>query len=223
MRLRMNVEIGRSLRGRRKITMNKADQELVRAFIALEISVEVRASLERLQEQLKQAGGKVSWTRPENIHLTLVFLGELAASRLAKLEAELDATCAGIAPFTFEVTGAGCFGSARSPRVIWVGIEDESGSLEHLQGEVSRAAGEVGFPQEHRKFKPHLTLGRVRSAMRVAELTSALASAKNSAHGRVRAGQVLLMQSQLDPQGARYSLLHASPLKGTRRNGHENR
>jgi 2'-5' RNA ligase len=197
------------------------DAEVVRAFIALAINEDVRSSLSRCQERLKYAGAHVSWVRPGNIHLTLAFLGDLLAKRLTRLRPALDRVGEGIPPLCFDVSDLGTFGSARCPRVIWVGVHEESGALAALHRDLLEALRSLGFPVEKRPFRPHLTLGRVRSPRGVGELTSAMASAKNTAHGRVRVDHLLLMRSHLRPQGAEYSLLHTSPLTGAETDGRE--
>lgn len=193
--------------------------DLLRVFIAVEISEEVREALRRLQDTLKRAPARVGWVAPENVHLTLAFLGDVFRAALPGFEAALDAVALDAAPFRFEASGAGYFGSARSPRVLWVGVSDESGGLGRLQERVATAARGLGLKVEDRPFKPHLTLGRVRSPQGAHELTSLMASAKNTGCGWVDVQRLLLMQSHLEHQGVRYSILHASALKGAQHHG----
>jgi RNA 2',3'-cyclic 3'-phosphodiesterase len=187
---------------------------VLRAFVAVEISEEVRRGLEVVEDALRKAGANVGWVAPENIHLTIVFLGDMFQSAVAAMAERLDAVTAGIAPFQYQVRGTGYFGSSRSPRVIWAGVEGAGSSLALLQEGAAAAAQELEFRREDRPFKPHLTLGRVRSRRRVDELTSALASHKDTGFGLVGVVRLLLMQSELEHQGVRYSVLHASALKG---------
>lgn len=187
--------------------------EVLRTFVALEIGEDVRASLRAAQERLKAAGASVSWVPVGNIHLTLVFLGHIFESRVAALAEGLDQVAGKFEPFAFEVTGLGVFGSARHPRVIWAGVQAPP-VLEALQREVAGVATSLGIALDDRPFRPHLTLGRVRGPQNLGALTSAFAAIKNTPHGSVRVGRLLLMRSQLDPRGARYSVLHESRLKG---------
>jgi 2'-5' RNA ligase len=193
----------------------------VRAFIAVDIGGAVRATLADLQRDLKRSGADVRWTRPESIHLTLAFLGETSAARCAELAGVLDRVALDVARFRFEVKGVGTFGPPRSPRVVWAGVVDESGGLGALHAGVTQALKTLGVPDEKRPFHPHLTLGRVRSRRGVAELTSTVASDNNSPLGWVQVESLLLMRSQLHPQGAQYSALHTSPLKGVEIDGRE--
>jgi 2'-5' RNA ligase len=163
---------------------------------------------------LKTVGARVGWVAPENIHLTLVFLGNIFGAQVAPLSEALDEIAAAVPPFRFAVEGAGSFGSARSPRVVWAGVADPEGRLASLQSRIVGVVKELGIRIEEREFKPHLTLGRVRSSYRAGELTSPLASATNASYGSVDVHRLLLMQSHLEHQGVRYSVLHESALKG---------
>jgi RNA 2',3'-cyclic 3'-phosphodiesterase len=187
----------------------------LRSFIAVEITDEVRSGLAAAQALLKETGAHVGYTAPENIHLTLQFLGDVLEENVPALEQGLDAAAARIAPFSFSVAGVGYFGDPRSPRVVWAGIPDAPPELAGLQDAVAALARDHGIPVEDRPFKPHLTLGRVRSRRGVAELTAALASIRNTAFGAVPVRRVLLMRSHLERPAVRYSILHAAQLKGT--------
>jgi len=188
--------------------------EVVRAFIAVSVDEAVRARLREDQERLRDSGARVSWVAPDKIHLTLIFLGEIFRGGIPKLREVIEPVATATTPFRFEVAELGFFGSPRSPRVIWAGVQEPSGVLMELQSALARELTRRAWVQERRPFKPHLTLGRVRGTGAVGPLTSALTSAKNNRYGWVAVDQVLLMRSELDPRGARYSLLHAFPLKG---------
>lgn len=188
--------------------------ELIRAFVALSVTEEVRRALEEVQKDLKRAGADVAWVRPENIHLTLVFLGHLPAELLDRVATELDSAAAETPMFSFEVRQVGTFGPPKAPRVIWAGVCDPSGTLGRLQEEILRRIRGLGIGVDDRPFHPHLTLGRVRRRAGVAGLTSRLNSYTNVSCGRVEAREVLLMESLLGSSGAQYRARHASALKG---------
>ena len=193
--------------------------EVIRSFIALPINDEVRAELDRLQKHLRHSGAHVSWVCTGNIHLTLAFLGDVFEPRVAGLASVLDDVGRRIPPFRFEVAQVGAFGSPRSPRVVWAGVDEVSGALAELHRELVLGLAGLDISLEDRPFRPHLTVGRVRSRRGLAELTSAMASVNNSRFGWVEAGRVLLMRSWLEPQGARYDVLHASFLTGVKQHG----
>lgn len=195
--------------------------EVIRVFIAVNVGNDIREFLVRRQQRLMNLSARVSWTRPESMHLTLAFLGEIDDIRCAGLAGSLDDVAADVRPFRFEVRGEGLFGPEKAPRVVWAGVADEEGGLATLHRGVNGALDSLGFPTEDRPFRPHLTLGRVRSRRGVAELTSTVASDNNSPLGWVQVEHLLLMRSQLHPQGAQYSVIHKSPLKGVEIDGHE--
>ncbi len=194
-----------------------AHDQLLRAFIAVEISDEARAALAAEQARLKKLGARVAWVAPESIHLTLLFLGDIFAAQVATLAAGLDAVAAPHAPFAVEVTGLGWFGPPQSPRVIWAGVTDPGGRLAALQKQVEEEARLLGLRTEARAFHPHLTLGRARPGGHASlpALTAALRQANDTAYGRCAVDAVRLMQSRLEPAGARHTLLHAATLKGS--------
>ncbi len=195
------------------------DDDVIRAFVAIEISEPVRAGLKSLQLKLKQANAKVGWVAPENIHLTVAFLGDVFGARLIRLGSLLDAVAASFAPFPFEVLGTGFFGSPESPRVLWADVREPTGALARLQEQVAAVARSLEIGVEDRPFAPHLTLGRVRARAGVGELTSRLESASNTSFGSVEVERLLLMQSHLEHHGVRYSILHESRLQGATQHG----
>jgi 2'-5' RNA ligase len=183
----------------------------VRSFIAIELSAEILRRVSRLQERIKAdlPPGLVRWTRPEGIHLTLKFLGDVQADRLEAIADALRSACAPHAPFSLSIGGMGVFPNARRPRVVWTGVDEPTGTLTHLQGDVERMIAPLGFPTERRRFSPHLTLGRVKRGRSAAELE---ALGRYAEQARVRVGEmevhaVHLMRSDLHPSGAVYTEL----------------
>lgn len=196
--------------------MKNPSDEVLRAFIAVEIPEEVRALLAKEQLQLKPLGARVGWVAPENIHITMYFLGDIFGAQVESLGAMLKEAARGYAPFEIEVTGLGWFGPPRSPRVIWAGIRDPQKRLDALQQRIESGVRGLGLCTEERPFHPHLTIGRVRPGGHAAlpALTRALEQAKDTVYGRCAVDAVRLMQSRLGSAGPRYSLLHEEKLKG---------
>jgi 2'-5' RNA ligase len=185
----------------------------MRAFIAIDLPNEVRAALADAQNALRKTRVKVSWARPENIHLTLKFLGEITDEQRVAIESALASLTVHHRPFTLSVAGAGGFPSLKSPRVIWIGCNEPTGALPKLQAEVETAAEALGFPREDRAFTAHLTLGRVKFPKPDPALTSAVELLKNKSFGEVRVSEVHLIQSQLRPEGPIYTKLSSHPLR----------
>jgi 2'-5' RNA ligase len=192
----------------------------VRAFIAIELPPHVLTQVGRLQTRVQQdvPPGLIRWVRPEGIHLTLKFLGDVERERLPEIEGALRHACSPHLPFALDIAGLGCFPNPRRPRVVWVGVQDEGHTLAAMQRDVERALVPLGFPTERRGFHPHLTLGRVRnrrpSGRQAAELE---VLGDYVSHAKVRIGQmavdeVHLMRSELLPSGAVYTALAVVPL-----------
>lgn len=190
-----------------------------RVFLAIDMPPDVREAVAAAQQALMRTGARVSWVREENIHLTLVFLGEVIPKRIATVCEAMDAICSQAPGFSVRVAGAGFFGSPSHPRILWVGIVDPPDALTALQRALTDRLAGRGFEVDRKRFKPHLTIGRVRGAAGVDALTSALAMANNASFGTVPVQRVFLMQSHLESQGVRYTICHESELKGTRDHG----
>ncbi|HEV2423825.1 MAG TPA: RNA 2',3'-cyclic phosphodiesterase [Terriglobia bacterium] len=186
----------------------------MRLFIAIDLPEPVRAALAREQARLRDACGKsrdIRWTRPEGLHLTLKFLGEVAAGRLPEISHALrplrfDA-------FEVDVAGFGFFPSARRPRVFWVGLEAPP-ALEEVATRVEAAMGILGFAPENRSFQPHLTLARFENHHPQPELEAALQKTGAGSFGRFTVSEFFLFASKLRPEGAQYSKLANFPGEG---------
>lgn len=178
----------------------------MRLFVAVNLSSEIRERLATVQDRLRHAQADVSWVRPENIHITLKFLGETEEKRLPSIrEALADAARTG-ASFPMEIAGVGSFGG-RVPRVVWVGVRDGARPLTDLARQVEHVLARLGFPKEKREFSAHLTLGRVRSPRNAEGLLATLHAAREEQFGSITAREFVLMQSQLQPSGSVYTLL----------------
>jgi len=178
----------------------------MRLFVAVNLPEEVRGRLAAAQERLRAARAQVSWVRPDNMHLTLKFLGETAPDRLDSIRAALAEVARRSLPFEAALGGVGSFGG-RVPRVVWAGVTDGATRLAELAGRVDGALAGIGFPRESRPFAPHLTLGRVRAPERAVVLAAALRAEGQGAFGRFRPEAFCLMESRLDPQGSIYTVV----------------
>ncbi len=190
-----------------------------RVFAALELP---RENQERLGEVLSglQAAvppGTVHWVRPEAIHLTLKFFGDVPEADLPGIEAALAEAAAASRPLQLSMVGLGVFPNARRPQVIWTGLGGELEPLQALQAAVDAQSAALGFPPETRAFVPHLTLGRVRGPLRPADhlpLMAHLSAHRADWFGEFSAGALSLVRSDLRPQGSVYTTLSAAALGG---------
>jgi RNA 2',3'-cyclic 3'-phosphodiesterase len=174
----------------------------------------VRARLGDVIGELRPAATGVAWVVPDNLHLTLKFLGGVEEARLTAVIAALTRAAIGTPPFELAVTGLGAFPSPTRPRVLWAGIADGAERLTRLAADVDETLGSLDFAREDRPFSPHVTFGRVREPRRQPVLGGILAAAAARDFGRIRVTKLSLMRSDLSPRGARYSELGAIPLAG---------
>ena len=185
----------------------------MRAFVAVFPPPEVQAALatRAIETSRSLAGarpdGAVRWTRPENVHLTLKFLGEVREEVLEDLCAVLEEVCAKHVPFDADLAGLGAFPSARRARVLWAGIGIGSDRLRSLAVDLDAALAPLGFEREERAYMPHLTLGRVRGRPVSFDLPPA---ARGDLGFRVR--RVELTESTLSAKGAVYRTIRAFAL-----------
>jgi len=185
---------------------------MIRCFVAIEIGDAVRKELSSLIEELKPFGTGIRWVKPENLHLTLKFLGEVSEERISKIEEVLNKVAAQSEPFTLHVRGTGRFPEKKRPRVIWAGVED-SGQLFQLQKAIEKALSELGFKEEDREFTGHITLGRVKEFSDQQRLIPILLRFKEKEFGIINVKEFVLMKSELRPDGARYERIGVYMLK----------
>lgn len=186
---------------------------LIRSFIAVEISDVVRRNLGAAQSELKKIDANVKWVKPEDIHLTLSFLGGISPRTITGAGEQLDIIGDRGRPLSFNVTGLGTFGKRHLPRVVWAGVMGDIAALSELQTEVHTAMRNLGLPLDDRAFKPHMTIGRVRSARGSDELKRVIGTKRETKFGHVDVSRVIIMKSVLTPVGPKYSVLHESPLR----------
>lgn len=186
----------------------------MRLFAAIDIEPAVRERLgkaqERLKEQLHLSGHQVKWVDPEQIHLTLKFLGEVRDDQITRVCDTLRRTAAQYASFDIEVRGLGVFG--RPARVVWAGISD-CPPLFQLQKDLEREFEKLGWDRENRAFEGHLTVCRVKNASAGDKLEKAVAGCEQEVFGPVTAGEVVLYQSILGSGGPSYTVVSRASLK----------
>ncbi len=186
--------------------------EKVRAFVAVLLSDEVRAALAQEVDRLRSIAPAVGWVRPENLHLTLKFLGHVSPETLARVEAGLAEAVADQNPLALAFAGLGAFPSIERPRVVWAGVVEGDEALVTLQARIEVTLAGQEIPREERPFHPHLTLGRVREPRQARPLVSALRTREKVPFGSQKVSAIHLMRSDLHPHGARYTIVRAFPL-----------
>ena len=182
---------------------------MMRAFIAVNIPVELKQNLQEEIDRLRVLirGESVRWVRLEGIHLTLKFLGEISNSSLGEIRQTLEREVEKQPPCTLRVAGFGCFPNRRKPRVLWIGITEDEGTLAQVQSSIHEKLVPLGFEKEGRPFHPHLTLGRVRrnvSMPDLAQLQDAVNKFVVGQIGQFEVREIHLIESILKPSGAKY-------------------
>lgn len=182
----------------------------MRVFIAIDINEAVRKGLEELQQRLRKEvelkKGAVKWVRPELVHLTLKFLGEVKDEQITEVCEAVKAASGGHGSFELDFQTVGFFGG-NSAKVVWVGVGQGAEELLQLQKDIERELARAGWPAEQRSFSGHLTVCRVRSkqaGLRLAELTEKY---KDFSAGSTGVDSVNVYQSRLTPQGPVYTVL----------------
>ena len=179
----------------------------MRLFVALEIPTSIRNALAALIKELRSAAPKVKWVRPENLHVTLKFMGEAAPEKLDAIRAALSGLHS---PEVVELRfrGLGFFPNEKRPRVFWAGME-ASPNLAYLASGVDKALAALGFPLETREFTPHLTLARFDHPGIPTELRAAVERNTVREFGTLRSGEFHLIESKLKSSGAEYTTLQS--------------
>ena len=181
----------------------------MRAFVAVDLPEPIRTAISEQQHALRRAlstapgrDDDIKWTRPEGIHLTLKFLGEISERQVTQVTDAL-AGLGSFEPFGLEVKGFGFFPDTRRPRGLWVGVRAPL-ELGQLAGRVETAMQRLGFAAESRNFSPHLTLARLKVARPRPDLVALLEAKRELTLGRFEVSEFFLFESRLSPHGAQY-------------------
>ncbi len=187
--------------------MVHAMSETIRAFIAFSLPENVVSSIRRVQEELKTFGFKMRWVPPENIHLTLRFLGDINAADSKAIQAAMEKAAAPYPPIPLVAKGFGVFPGIKRPRVLWVGLSGRLDLLSACHRALEDNLATNGFPSETRPFTGHLTLSRVKGKIDPKKLGDALRRFESFQSESFFADKLILFKSELKPSGAVYSKL----------------
>jgi 2'-5' RNA ligase len=184
----------------------------VRAFIAIELTDETLAYIQKIQDGLRSYGFNARWTRPENIHLTLKFFGDINSEDIKKAGNALIDAAGEKSVILLRAKGIGIFPSVKRPRVIWTGIAGQVKELAELQKDLDLKLKASGFPKEKRPFRGHLTIGRLKKKTNANRLIDAMQEFSRFESKTFMVDEVVLFRSQLKPSGAVYSKLISAAL-----------
>lgn len=194
-----------------------AEAQQARLFVAVPVPADIRSRLASVQRELGEQlpHRAATWTRTENIHLTLRFLGNVDVARIDALGAALASSVTGMGPLTIAAGALGCFPEARRPRVLWVGVRDVDGRLSELQSRIVDATAPFTSQPAESKFVGHLTLARFKVIKRTqAEIIAGfLQRGAARCMGEWRARTCELVRSELSSDGSRYSVVASFSLE----------
>jgi 2'-5' RNA ligase len=185
-----------------------------RTFIAIDPGKAIRDRLVALQENLAKTGADVKWVEADNLHLTLLFLGEVGQRELMPICRAVAAAAQTHAPFAMSIEHTGAFPNVRRPRTLWVGVGTGAAEVCTLHDALEEPLLDLGcYRREERNYTPHLTLGRVRGDHAAAELTKALTKYAAWTAGETVMSEVHVMSSELKPSGPIYTVLSRAKLQ----------
>ena len=191
-----------------------ADQKSWRMFCAFELPESLRVLIKEHGERVRGAvsEAEASWSRPENIHLTMKFFGNVDQPQIAVISEVLARVAKEFSPVAIVVGGTGVFPRPSRPQVLWIGIEDPTGALAKLQKRVEDECAREGFPKEDRAFRPHLTIARIRKPHNANRLAEAHLHTQFAAVELIF-NELVLFRSELSPKGSKYTPISRSRLE----------
>jgi 2'-5' RNA ligase len=185
-----------------------------RVFCAVELPAEVRKQLEEHILKLRKAVPDVvaSWSRVENIHLTLKFFGNVAIDRIPAISEGANRAVSEFSTFPIGVGGTGVFPRPSRPQVLWIGISDPSGRLSALQARLENECAAMGFPKEDGAYRPHLTIARIRRPEGARRLADTHLQIPFPTTG-IDVTELILFRSELSPKGSKYTPISTHPIR----------
>ena len=189
---------------------------LLRAFLATELPIPIQDTIQIATNSMRKTLGNdlIRWVPVHNVHLTLIFLGDISSSSLDLIKQMMTTEAAQFRAFEMRIEGLGAYPNSRRPRILWVGLNAPS-ALTYLQHALQAATARLGYPPEEREFSPHLTIGRVRQNVSTSEqqkIRTTLEETQVGNLGTVCVDGVHLFKSDLQPSGSLYTSLFMAPL-----------
>jgi 2'-5' RNA ligase len=187
--------------------------ETWRVFCAIDLPPDLKQKLADQVSRLRQAFDvKASWTRADNVHLTIKFLGDVPVANSEKLSHAAARATQSLSPFRLTAEQCGVFPTHGPPRVLWIGITDPGGKLAQLHAQLEEECAIAGFPKEARPFHPHLTIARLRHSMNARSLGAAH-RALDFEPAEIAVSELLVIRSELGKHGSTYSVISRHPLR----------
>jgi len=178
-----------------------------RSFIAVELPGNVKTSIGEIQKSLAGRDLGLKMVRPENIHLTLKFLGNVEKEQIGAIGLSMREAAGVYRPMLLRARGLGVFPSIKNPRVIWLGVGEQIEALANLQKSLDEKLMKIGFEPEKRQFKGHLTIARVKGKTDPKRLLELMTKLREFKTDSFTAEEIVLFKSELRPAGPEYSKL----------------
>jgi 2'-5' RNA ligase len=186
----------------------------IRTFIAVPVSPGIRSAARNLAELLRAAAGDVRWVAPENLHWTMQFLGVVDELEIPAVCSAVATAAADLESFDLKACGAGAFPAPDRPRTLWLGAGVGAQAMCALHSAIQKKLDRLGYRSEHRRFVPHITLGRAGRSEQPRSLVRELAGLAEFDGGSMLVDEVTVYSSQLQPEGPVYDVLARAPLAG---------
>lgn len=181
---------------------------IIRVFIAIEIDSEIKNKLSEYLSTLKRTYADVKWVAPENIHLSLKFIGYIEKETLINLNKIINDAVSCIGPFSISIGNIGAFPSIEKPRVVFVCVQERGNNLLKIYEKLDKGVEPLGIKRESKKYVGHITLGRVKSQKNISKLKNILNSGTECYFGLEKVTSLSLIQSKLTPTGPLYTRLN---------------
>jgi len=179
----------------------------MRTFIAIDLDETIKNAISEFIRKLDRGDKNIRWIKPQGMHLTLKFLGDITKEKMAGIQTVLNKITKGHPPFQLNLEGTGTFPPGKkNPRVLWIGVKENRTLLE-IQSRLENELEKLHFPREQRKYHPHLTLGRVKNPYHLESVLCILDKNKEKEFGDMTVSQITLFLSTLKPTGAEYTKL----------------
>jgi len=188
----------------------------LRSFLAFNLPVEIKNKIAQISGVLKRSSIDARWVKADNIHLTIVFLGDIRQEDLIPMRKEIRDVCTQNQAFEISLRGIGLFPNRRRPRVIWLGLDGELEEMSGFRDELQGRLVSFGIKAENRGFQPHITLGRFRKPDRIDSDQSGILSGYEELQGPAgQLNELIMFRSELKPGGAVYSVIDSWPLSSS--------